>query len=65
MANTYRYVRAKGVRQFVTENGKRCGSDFLDELNRHIYETICRCLNVWNGNKKTLDRSVVKHVTHK
>lgn len=60
---TYRYVRASGVRQLVKDNGKRCGSVFLDTLDRHIYDVVCRCIRQWNGNKKTLDGKVAMFIT--
>lgn len=59
----FRYIRASYIREEVKKAGKRCGSEFLDELNRFVYETVCRCLSVWNGNKKTLDRMIVKMAT--
>ena len=29
----YRYIRASSIREDVKKAGKRCGSEFLDELN--------------------------------
>jgi len=48
----------------VKENNKRAGSDFLDELNLHVYETVQKCVKTWNG-KRTLDRTVVQLVIGK
>lgn len=59
----YRYVRAVGVRKLVKTYDKRCGADFLHELDCLVHETVCRCCKQWNGSKKTLDRIVVKFVT--
>ena len=62
---TYCYIRASGVRNLAKENGKRCSTDFLDELNILIYETVCRCIKQFNGHRKTLDRTIVQLVTGK
>ena len=62
---TYRYIRSSGVRNLVKENDKRCGADFLDELNILVYDTVLRCIRQFNGHKKTLDRTVVKMITGK
>ena len=62
---TYRYIRASGIRALVKENHKRCGADFLDELNILVYETVCQCVKLFNGHLKTLDRTQVKVVTGK
>lgn len=59
----YCYIRASGVRKLAKENGKRCSADFLDELNRFVYETVCRCIEQFNGHRKTLDRTVLKLAT--
>lgn len=58
MAAIYRYVRASGVRRLVKEQGKRSGAGFLNALDKHIYETVCRACKVHNGSKKTLDATV-------
>jgi len=62
---TYRYIRTSGIRALVKENDKRCGADFLDELNILVYETVCRACKQFNGHKKTLDRIVIKMLTGK
>ncbi len=56
---SYSYVRSSGVRKLVKENGKRCGSSFLQALDKYIYEKVLRCLKEHNGNRKTLDESLV------
>ena len=61
----YRYIRASGVRSLVKEHDRRCGADFLDEMNILVYETVCRCVKQFNGHRKTLDRTVVKLITGK
>ena len=63
MGQVYHYIRASGVRKLVKEKGKRCGAEFLDELDRFVFNTVCRCLSVWNGSKKTLDRTVLQMAT--
>ena len=55
---TYRYVRASGIRALVKESNKRCGAAFIGELDRLVYETVCRCCKTFNGHKKTLDATV-------
>jgi len=62
---TYCYIRASGVRELVKESGKRCGSDFLDEINIFVHETISRCIRQHNGSRKTLDRTVAQFITGK
>ena len=60
---TYRYIRSSGIRKLVKDNDKRCGADFLGELDRFVYETVCRCVKQFNGHKKTLDRTVFNFIT--
>lgn len=60
---TYRYIRASGVRKLAKENSKRCGADFLSELDRFVYETVCRCIKQFNGHRRTLDSLQVKLAT--
>ena len=55
----YTYIRASSVRQLIKENGKKCGSSFLAALDKVIYDKILRCLKIHNGNRKTLDDSLV------
>ena len=62
---TYRYIRSNGIRNFVKSQNKRCGADFLDELNIFVYETVCRAVRQFNGHKKTLDRMILKIVIGK
>ena len=59
----YRFIRSSGIRSLVKEGNKRCGADFLDEINLFVYETVCRCIKQFNGHRHTLDRTVVKLVT--
>lgn len=61
----YRFIRSSGVRSLVKEADKRCGADFLAELNLHVYETVCRCIKLFNGHKKTLDRTSIQVITGK
>lgn len=62
---TYCYIRAVGVRKLAKDNSKRCSADFLDELNILVYETVCRAVKLFNGHKKTLDRTVAQVVLGK
>lgn len=62
---TYRYIRSSGIRTLVKDNDKRCGADFLDEMNVLVYDTVLRCIRQFNGHRKTLDRTVVKLVSGK
>lgn len=55
----YNYIRASGVRKLVKESGKRCGHNFLAALDKYCYEKILRCLKEHNGNRKTLDDTLV------
>lgn len=57
----YRYVRASGVRQLAKDHGKRVGTNFIFEIDKLVYEVVCRCCKVFNGHK-TLDSSVAQHV---
>ena len=59
----YHYVRSSSIRQLAKEKGKIVGAEFLDELDRFVFNTVCRCLSVWNGSRKTLDRSVLQMAT--
>ena len=56
----YSYVRASGVRKLVKENGKRCGVDFLNVLDRFVYDTVISCCKQFNGHRKTLTSVLVK-----
>ena len=58
-SSSYSLIRASGVRRLVKENGKRCGHTFLAALDKMLYEKILRCLKEHNGNRKTLDESLV------
>lgn len=62
---TYRYIRASGVRKLVKENDKRCGADFLNEIDLFVYEIVSRCIRQHNGSRKTLDRTVAQFITGK
>lgn len=55
----YSLIRAKAVRQLVKEGGKRCGHTFLSALDMCVYEKVKRCLAVHNGNRKTMDDSLI------
>jgi hypothetical protein len=55
----YSYIRSKAVRQLIKEHGKRCGHSFLAALDKYVYEKILRCVKEHNGNRKTLDDSLV------
>jgi hypothetical protein len=55
----YSFVRSKAVRQLVKEHGKRCGHLFLAALDRYLKDKIIRCLEIHNGNRKTMDDSLV------
>ena len=57
--STYGYIRASGIRRLVKEDGKRCSSGFLSALDRYVYEKVMHCLKEHNGNRKTLDESLV------
>lgn len=61
--SVYRHIRASGVRNLVKDNDKRCGADFLDGLDRFVEKVVRRACGVFNGHKKTLDRTVLNHVT--
>lgn len=56
---TYSYIRSAGIRKLVKESGKRCGHTFLAALDKYLYEKILRCLKEHNGNRKTLDDTLV------
>lgn len=59
---TYCYVRASGVRRLAKENGKKCSADFLRVLDEYIEKTVRRCLNTWNGKRKTLDANLANFI---
>ena len=56
---SYSYIRSSGVRRLIKENGKRCGSSFLQVLDLYVYNKIMRCVKEHNGGIKTLDDSLV------
>lgn len=55
----YRYIRTSGIRKLVKEQDKRCGADFLNALDKHVYELVCRCCKTFNGHRKTLDSTLL------
>ena len=61
----YRYIRPRAVRELVNKKGKRCSAGFLSELDIAVEELIRKSLRQWNGNRKTLDRTVVQVSTGK
>lgn len=65
MGATYRYIRASGIRKLVKEHNKRCGADFLDVLDRSVYEKVLSCCRAFNGHRKTLDGSLAEFVLKK
>lgn len=62
MRATYRYIRSSGIRALVKENNKRCGADFLNELDKFVYEKVLSCCQQFNGHRVTLDSTVAKLV---
>ena len=53
------------IKQYYKANGRRCGKDFLEQINRHIATRIEYAVGIKNGGKQTLDRSVACHVGFK
>lgn len=51
-----------GIRKIIKDHKKRYGADFLEEVNRFVYEKVLSGCSVFNGHKKTLDASVARHV---
>lgn len=57
------YLNQAAVRKLIKENGKRSSQEYLlalDDLVRSRTNAACR---VHNGGKKTLDASVLGHVS--
>ena len=57
---TYRYIRASGIRALVKDNNKRCGADFLNEIDKFVYEKVLAAVKIFNGHRATLDSTVAK-----
>jgi hypothetical protein len=55
----YSLIKSKAVRNIIKEHGKRCGQSFLAALDRYVQEKIIRCILQHNGNRKTLDATLV------
>ena len=55
----YSYIRASGVRKLTKENGKHCGKDFLQALDRMLYQIILRACK-FNGGNKRLSAAVIE-----
>ena len=53
------YVKSSNVRKLVREQGKRCGADFLDALDRLVYDRIIGACGVFNGHHKTLSGALL------
>jgi hypothetical protein len=58
----YRYVRSSGVRALVKDQNKRCGADFLNVIDKFVYEKVLACCRQFNGHRVTLDGTVAKLV---
>ena len=58
----YSYIRSAGIRKLAKENGKRCGSDFLEALERFVYARVVACCKQFNGSKKTLDGTLANFI---
>ncbi len=56
---SYNYIRGSGVRKLAKENGKHCGKDFLQALDRMIYHIVLRACKA-NGNNKRLVAGVIE-----
>ena len=48
------------VKKLAAENGKRCGSDFLAALDKHVYDLVVKASKVHDGQKKTMGAMVAK-----
>ena len=59
---TYRYIRASGIRALVKEHKKQCGADFLNEIDKFVYEKIMAAIKQFNGHCVRLDSAVAKVV---
>jgi hypothetical protein len=57
------YLKSSAIRRRIRESGKRCGSDFLQALDRYV-DVLCeRAVQTHNGSRKTVDASVLAYLT--
>lgn len=53
-----KYIKASAVKKLIKENGKRTSNDFIEHLDRFVHMKILESVDIHNGGKKTVDRSV-------
>ena len=61
----FHYIRESGIKKLAKDFDKRCGKDFLHALDVFVYDVVARSCTIHNGCKKTLDRTVAKHILGK
>jgi len=59
------YIRVSEVRRKAREHGHRAGREFLDALDRHVFDLVVKSCAVHNGGKKTLDALVLNYAAGK
>jgi len=59
---SYRYICASNIRKLVKDNKKRCSANFLDEVNRIVYDKVIKACQTNNGKGKTLNSFIAKYV---
>ena len=58
-----RFLNQSAVRTLIKENGKRCSEEFLLALDDLVRRKVVAASSLHNGNRKTLDATVLGHVS--
>lgn len=60
-----RYISASWIRLTAKGSNRRVSREFLEALNRHVFDLVVKSCAVHNGGKKTLDALVFNYAAGK
>ena len=55
-----KYIKGKAVKQLIKENKKQATKDFLECLDRKVYQAVINACNQWNGHHTRLTGDLLK-----
>ena len=59
------FINASAIKAYCKVNGRRCGKEFLEQVNRAVASRLEYAVHIKNGGKITLDRAVACYVGFK
>ena len=54
------YIKSKAVRRLVKENKKQATREFLEILDRRVYNIVVSACQTWNGNHTRLTGDLIR-----